>query len=289
MGRHTLISRSSESIVDFYSCHPINWKEDFKNEVMLGEMADRAGMTPTPAIEAWIELYVDSRQLFTQAEYVDYCFSLPEWLPWIREKTSDELEAIEAKLYRNFFPSAVDSLHVHSMVSESGIFDTCFLDTYDDAIGKTDITVRKGDVKIAVGLLGPTKNASVSSSYKHRFRAAPVDTPRVEVQMDIKHPKTPGNKRWFREEDVISEILYYGLKKPAGMNEAAKIPGILFWSRRANICPVCNRNPVSAGVTCGSVRCTSLYTIGHISKHYWKDAAAELMAFPMQAGVNEQV
>lgn len=232
MERALLYIPSSE-IVDYITRNPIDWGDSTsvtlsnRRVVRLGELAkrggigDTAGVTPTPAVEEFINLLVSKRGLFTQDEYMRHCVSA--WNVWATSKTPDQKFGIKAKLYRNFYPSMVDSLHVWAMLCESGMFEMCFLSATEDAIGKSDLVLRSGSKEIRLALLGPTAQAGSDREYKiaHRNNG---DTKCVELKMPPSYPKSPGNKRWFRKSDVMQAILSQGITQPAELSLLAATP-----------------------------------------------------------------
>ena len=211
-----LIYIPSSKIVNFVASNPIDWGDEIKIglgtiQIVLGQMAkrgsygDQAGVTPTPAVEEFINLLIEKRGLFTQGEYMEHCLNV--WDPWFSSKHYLQRLGVIAKLYRNFYPSMIDSLHVWSMLCESGSFDMCLLSATEDAIGKSDLVLRNGAKELRLALLGPTSRASDDRSYKiaHRNNGS-ADC--IEVKMPFNYHKSPGNKRWFKEIDIVRAILW---------------------------------------------------------------------------------
>ena len=106
--RVTLLYFRSDYVVDFISQHPIDWKD--RALAMRGGAGDQAGVTPTPAVHEFLSLLGKKQALFTQEEYHRYCAFV--WRDWLLGKPEIQRQGVEAKLYRNFYPSMIDSLHV---------------------------------------------------------------------------------------------------------------------------------------------------------------------------------
>lgn len=199
----TLLYIPSDEIVDFVSRNPIDW--DVKEYARRGGSGDQAGMPPTPAVEEFLDLLLERCALFTQREYWVHCWH--KWNIWIAGKPTEQQRGVKAKLYRNFYPSMIDSLHVWSMLCESGMFDTCVLNSLEDAIGKTDLMVRSKQRILRIAFLGPTDSAVSDRAYKMQHRNGGQDVHCVEIQMPKEYPRQPGNKRWFRRSDIMSAML----------------------------------------------------------------------------------
>lgn len=214
-----LIYIPSSEIVDYITSNPIDWGDNTevtlsdKRIVNLGELAkrggigDTAGVTPTPAVEEFLNLLISKRGLFTQNEYMHHC--VKAWNGWAESKTKDQKYGIKAKLYRNFYPSMIDSLHVWAMICESGMFEMCLLSATEDAIGKSDLILRSGNKELRIALLGPTPRASKDREFKIAHRGT-GDDKCIEIKLSLDSPKSPGNKRWFRKPDVMRSILSHG-------------------------------------------------------------------------------
>lgn len=203
MNGRTLLYIPSDEIVDFVSRNPIDW--DNQEYAKRGGIGDRAGVTPTPAVEEFISLLQLKTRLFTQEEYMKHCWEA--WREWIFDKPKDQKYGIKAKLYRNFYPSMIDSLHVWAMLCESQMFDACVLSSAEDAIGKTDLIVRSKYLEYRIAIIGPNQKAMDDRQYKVKHRSGSDDKVCIELQMPINYAKSPGNKRWFRRSDVMSVLL----------------------------------------------------------------------------------
>jgi len=199
----TLLYIPSYEIVEFVANNPIDWED--KDRAKRGGVGDQAGVTPTPAVEEFLSLLLEKGSLFTQSEYMHYCWE--KWRAWVTPKCNEQKKGIKAKLYRNFYPAMIDSLHVWSMLCESGMFNTCILNSTEDAIGKTDLIVQSGQRLYRIALLGPTINATSDRAYKIKHRGSDTDCECVEIQMPSHYAKTPGNKRWFKRTDIMNAIL----------------------------------------------------------------------------------
>lgn len=190
-----LIYLSSWYIEHFITMQRVEWRD--RSLARLGGVGDQAGVTPTPAVYEFLALLAEGERLFTQEEYTRHCFSV--WKDWIRDKWAYR-EGIEAKLYNNFYPSMVDSLYVWAMLSEVGWFDRCLLDSYQDAVGKVDLTLGHGETEVYVALLGPTRRAEEYRRYKLANRGG-QSMGVHEVRIPMSRSREPGNKRWFEIGD----------------------------------------------------------------------------------------
>lgn len=200
----TLMYIPSEHIVRYITDHPIDWYN--KRYAERNGPGDRAGITPTPAVEEFLHLLIARRELFTQHDYMCHCWE--QWREWIAPKSSEQKIGVKAKLYRNFYPAMIDSLHVWAMLVETGMFDSCVLNSTEDAIGKTDLIVTCGAREIRLALIGPTDSALSDRQYKMVYRNnGERDTTCVEVVLSKEYPMHPGRKRWFRKQDIMQAIL----------------------------------------------------------------------------------
>lgn len=199
----SLIYIPSREIVRYVTTNPINWMDEKRHLANRpGCVADQAGTTPIPAVQMFLECYHAKQNLFTQAEYRAYCFQHPKWTPWLVSKPAEQVEGVGVKLYRNFYPAMVDSLHVWALLVETGKFDYCVLDSTSDAIGKTDLTVKSGDYVVRVALSVDSPQANYAKDYKNRYRGGLAEgdifTARLPMNM---RPRSPGNKRWYCVDD----------------------------------------------------------------------------------------
>jgi hypothetical protein len=199
----TLLYFPSSEIVSFIAHHRIDW--DNRELARRGGVGDHAGITPTPAVEEFLDLLISRQALFTQREYMEHCWS--KWREWITPKSKEHKLGVRAKLYGNFYPAMIDSLHVWAMLCESGMFDACILNSTEDAVGKSDLIVRSKNRTVRIALLGPTSRAQEDRQYKiaHRNNGAASDC--VEIVMPEEYERDPGNKRWFKRSDIMSALM----------------------------------------------------------------------------------
>lgn len=266
----SLIYMSSQHIMDYVEQHPIMWMDDKKEMASLGGAGDKAGLPPVPSVELWIRCLRTKEQLFTQEEYAKFCFADDKWSAWLRGKHAEALEGLRIKLYRNFYPSMIDSLHVWALLAETGLFDSCIVETDRDAIAKVDMTVTTKGHRLALALRGPTPDATWAKQYKAQYRNNGQARDAIELALSIRKPRSPGNKRWFDAEEVVTAILTHDLTK-------GDYDSMMHYARQSGNCPVCRKQP-SVNVTCSSCRCVSMWTIQHIPSYYWKDALSEMIA-----------
>lgn len=195
-----LVYYRSDEIQRFCSENPIDWKT--RKEAEMGNI-----MPPSPAIGIFFSTLMDYGHLFTQQEY--YREAWNAWKPWTRELSEEEAAGMKARLYRNFYPSAIDSLHAWSLLVESGEFAYCILDTAEDATDKKDITVwTNDDISIGIELFAANNYTGKWRKHKARYRGTP-DGKTVEVPLTFDRPRRPGNKRWYTMADfkVVLETI----------------------------------------------------------------------------------
>jgi hypothetical protein len=202
----TLLYFNSQHIVRYLADHPIDWVDEYKSYAQRGGYGDQAGVPPTPAVEEFLALLSTKHELFTQREYLDWCYS--QWKGWW--PTNPKLgDGLSVKLYRNFYPSMIDSLHAWALLVESGKFASCTIDSYADAIAKTDITVQTftGD-RFSLALRVDTPSSRDSAKYKEEHREGYEDIQALTIWLpcDKTRPKSPGQKRWYQVSDF--EVLF---------------------------------------------------------------------------------
>lgn len=265
----SLIYMSSRHIIEYITRHPVAWMDDKKAMAELGGVGDRAGVPPVPSVEMWINCLREKEQLFTQNDYVRHCFTDPRWSAWMRGKPDAQVEGLSVKLSRNFYPSMIDSLHVWALLAETGLFDSCIVETDRDAISKVDMTVTVDGHRLALAIRGPTPEATQAKDYKARHRGTGDSRDAIELALSIRKPRSPGNKRWFDTEDVVSTILTHDLTK-------GDYDRMMRYKLQSGNCPVCRKRP-SVRVVCGSVRCASMWEIQYIPQYYWREALSEMI------------
>lgn len=200
MNKHiALIYIASSAIIDYISKHPIDWTDH--HLAKLGQPGDKR--TPAPAIALFFELFASRRALFSQAEYVAYAEK--QWRDWFDSLSLLEYRGVRARLGCNFYVSAIDSLHVWAMLVETGQFSSCVIDTALDVVDKTDIIVinREGEV-ISISLAISSRAGREAYTYKEAHRGVAQNT--VMMWLPIDRPKSPGNKRWYRVEDIAAVV-----------------------------------------------------------------------------------
>lgn len=204
--RETLIYIGSNAIEQYIANHSISWHS--RDLASRGGMGDQLGMPPTSSVSEFLFLLKQKQGLFTQSEYRDHCFC--RWgeadARWKYLLQSEERrKGIEAKLFRNFYPSMIDSLHVYSLLVEAGWFDKCVLDSLNDAVGKHDIIVSRGEeTPIALDLYFGSPAAISDRQYKQKHRQASngIVCRAYDIPLPATRPtRKPGNKRWYCLKD----------------------------------------------------------------------------------------
>lgn len=265
----SLIYMSSRHIVDYLTRHPIMWLDDKKWMAEIGGPGDKAGLPPIASVELWIECLRRKERLFSQEEYVEHYFGNAKIAAWLRGKPLEQVEGVRVKQYRNFYPSMIDSLHVWALLAETGLFDSCIVETDRDAISKVDMIVTTEGHRLSLAIRGPTEDATRAKNYKGKYRNTGDSRNAIELALSIRKPRSPGNKRWFDAEEVVTAILTHDLSK-------GNYDAMMNYARQTGNCPVCRKLP-SVRVTCNSSRCVSMWTIQYIPSYYWKDALHEMI------------
>lgn len=266
----SLIYMSSRHIVEYIAQHPIMWMEDKKEMADRGGAGDKAGLPPVPSVELWIGCLRGKERLFSQDEYAEHYFCNSRIKAWLQGKPSDQIEGVRVKQYRNFYPSMIDSIHVWALLAETGLFDSCIVETDRDAISKIDMTVTAEGHRLSLAIRGPTPEATRAKAYKDKYRGIGQAAKAIELALSINKPRAPGNKRWFDAEEVVTAILTHDLHK-------GKYESMINYARQTGNCPVCRKQP-SIRVTCNNSRCVSMWTIQYIPSYYWKEALHEMIA-----------
>lgn len=189
----------SDYIKNFLGRNPVSWEG--KHLAGLGGAGDTAGPTPEPAAQAFLDLLTSRNNLFSQSEYVVHC--IDRWHEWLKDKTPLQVNGVKAKLSRNFYPSFIDSIHVWALLSETKMFDMCFIDSYDDAVAKTDITVISSAGRAAIALCGlRSRRTTRCREHKKAYRGGTECYDKViEVYFPFERKMRPGNKRWYELND----------------------------------------------------------------------------------------
>ena len=186
-----LMYLSSNAIQSFCTKHPIQW-----HTRQLAEQGDI--LTPTPGMQVFFDMLLESNRLFTQKQYYEKACVV--WSDWLERLDDKRREGIKARLFRNFYPSAIDSIHSWSLLVETGLFDACYIDPLEDAKSKTDITVvTKYRNPISIALYFGGAYSKRRTEYKRIARGGSIDA--VDVILPEERPRTPGNKRWYKTED----------------------------------------------------------------------------------------
>lgn len=197
-----LIAFSSDYIVRFISLHPINWTMAHKaNHHGSGDV-----LTPEPAVQCFLDCLHDKQDLFSWEDYVLYCQerwnqNFPVW--YNEELTEDNRDGLAVRLRRNFYPSMIDSLHVWALINEQKWYDRCLIDSYQDAVSKSDLILIKGDMSISVGIRAPGSMCDQHFQWKNDFRCDGKERPHVMIQIPYDRTRNPGNKRWFMTSDLM--------------------------------------------------------------------------------------
>ena len=186
-----LIYLSSGAVQQFCAQHPIEW--------CSRELAEQGDiLTPTPGMQVFFAMLLEGNRLFDQAQY--YAKACAVWGDWLARLDEKERQGIKARLYRNFYPSAIDSLHAWALLVETGLFDACLIDPLADSRAKTDITVFTKDRRaISIALYAGSAYARRRTQHKRQARGGAPNA--IDVILPMDRPQRPGNKRWYEIQD----------------------------------------------------------------------------------------
>lgn len=191
---------SSEYIVNYLRVHPVDWSDlDLSRR---GGVGDRAGVTPTPAVAEFLALLQQKRDLFTQREYEEHCRAV--WCEWFNRLEVNHQRGVIAKLHNNFYPSMIDTLHVYALLVEERVGDCYIVSPEMDARAKIDLIVKVNGQAFGLALIGPTDDADHARAYKTEHRPGIADDQVLVVKLPNARPRAPGNKRWYRIEDLTA-------------------------------------------------------------------------------------
>lgn len=193
MKNATLIYFASDIIEEFCGKNPIDWADP--------NIANGAGniLTPTPAMNVFFSHILKDKRLFNQREYVEFAWH--DWGNWKKQLTQEQIDGVESRLFRNFYPSAIDSLHVWALMVETGKFAMCELDVLKDAVSKTDLTVwTKDRQKFQIELRIDSKRSLDWCDYKYKNRGQAENA--IPILLPMARSKGVGNKRWYRIKDL---------------------------------------------------------------------------------------
>lgn len=198
----TMTYFSSQFIVEYIKEHPIEWPSRGLADTV------RNVRIPFSCIGAFFELLKKKDGLFSQEEYIDYLWDTDRLD--IEPYGFDGLVGLEARIKRNFYPSALDSLHAFSILVESGRFARCTLDTLEDVVSKVDLSVTsKEGVCLGIALMAGTSSGKRWAVHKNIYREGWGDWNVIEVPLPMDRPREPGNKCWYNVEDF--EVVFKAL------------------------------------------------------------------------------
>lgn len=206
MGRQIkLLYFSSTMILEFCKKHPVN--------MYTRNLAERGDiLTPSPAMGEFFDCLLNKGRLITQEDYITYTHN--QWHEWFTGLQSQQKEGIVARLARNFYPSAIDTVHAWALLVESGKFKSAVIDILEDAVGKTDLTVEaKNGYKYKIGLSIDNRYSRQREAYKRAYRGdVPDDL--IDIRLPMERNKI-GNKRWYEIEDFEPLFEQIRKKEPA--------------------------------------------------------------------------
>jgi hypothetical protein len=195
--RHVLTFFDPEGIVRLLKMNPVVWHH--RDITGIGGLADRLGMTPTPAVAEFLAFVAEYDRLPTQHEFSEYC--VRHWrLSFHWPRLDAEIPIIKAKVEHNFYPSMIDTFHAFGLVAKAGWFDQCLLDTVEDVVSKADLTFIGAGFSASVNLKGPaTRSSREAEAWKRAHRGWDPNVHQITLPMS--RPRNPGNKRWYSLED----------------------------------------------------------------------------------------
>lgn len=192
----TLLYLRSDVIERFIEENPIDWGG--------GEAAQRANsdgnlFTPIPAMFCFFDFLNKRKSLFTQSDYAR--FSYESFGGWVEGLEDRQKHGLIWRLKRNFYPSAIDSLHVWALLVESGKFDSCTLDVQADAVGKKDLTCKTKDgATIKIQLKGCRSDTAYFFDWR-KWTSRGIDSEALEIWLPWEREKK-GGKRWYNWNDL---------------------------------------------------------------------------------------
>lgn len=227
-----LLYLGSKAIENYISRHPVTWSNP--ELAKRGGVGDLAGIPPTPMVYEFFSLVGLKQGLFTQEEYRDHCFE--QWQSWDKLSRPVMRKGVEAKLFRNVYPSMVNTLHAWALLVEAQWFDLCVVDTFTDAISKHDLIVsRSGCNPIALDLFIQTENSVSNRAYKlaHRKASREFVCKSFDVPLPIadRPKRQPGNMRWYCLRDF--EHVRADFLKNDSLWDAAIVPCTCGYHRRS--------------------------------------------------------
>jgi len=190
-----LIYLSPLRIVRFLEANPVDWKD--KDKKLANTLGNRK--PPTPGMAVFFDFLQKTGDLFTQREYIEYAFQV--WHDWVSKMDRNERYAQKVRIGRNFYPSAIDSLHVWGLLVDTGKFEYCNVDPLIDAMAKVDLTLYPNNKSkpIKISLAPDTMNSRKWRRHKTLHRG--VDTESIEIILTMNRIQNPGNKRWYTLAD----------------------------------------------------------------------------------------
>jgi len=196
-----LVYFSSDYIVRFCKEHRIDW--GLRQEARYAEN----WLIEPSAMGMFFDLLTEKGDLFTQYEYCEFAMHAPvtaNGMEWQRLTVELQDCLFRGRLMRNFYPSGIDTLHAWALLVETGQFEQCIIDTAEDAVGKTDLTLQsKSGEMYHVALRVGSEYTDSWQSRKAQRGERPADTIEIILPCD-ERPKGPGNKRWYEIEDFAA-------------------------------------------------------------------------------------
>lgn len=199
---------SSRHIQEFVTRFPVDWCDDRKYLAnRVGCLADLCGRPPVPSMLVFFQTVI-GHGLITQDQM--WIASLEEWGQDFPPETCEArkrgyskakcLEALQVKCFRNFYSSAIDSLHVFALLVECRVAGRCTLDCAQDVCSATDLIVESYNHHFTIALVAGSSSGQNSLNHKRSHRQAkPCD---FTLPLPMDRPKTPGNKRWYNPDDL---------------------------------------------------------------------------------------
>lgn len=208
VAEYRLLVLSSEYIVGYLTENPLveeTWSREYKALAGIGGPGDKAGMPPKASMGCFLEL-LDRRHgaLFTQQEFFEACCH--DWEEadpgWLFLATDEQFEGLQAKAFRNFYPSGIDTIHFWALCAELGQFDRARYSLRHDVVGHEDLRLYSGDRAVKIALHPASRAARNAAAYKVNYRGDTGNNT-MHVELPLDRPRSPGNKRWYRQGDII--------------------------------------------------------------------------------------
>jgi hypothetical protein len=208
-----MLTMDPDYILDFFRVHPCDMCDQYADVVRPGTPGNV--MSPTPVMDSFFQqLGERDGQLMTQEAFADYHLAREAERQWYATLDAFTQRCYRARLYRQFYLSAIDSLHVWALLGTryrpngTLVFDRCIIDTKKDVVLKTDLLVYRAEACLRIALTVDTHNAQRVNTYKRQHRGGPV-AGTIELRLRVgRARRSVGNKCWFHWPEDFRPIFH---------------------------------------------------------------------------------